>query len=109
MDIKLTKEIKYRFSMIGKLPICNQKRERAPVVNKFVFLFCYRCTGIILGGIAASLMNYLNVSKQSYILLFVFITPCAIDGLIQELNILESNNIRRLITGFLLGIGLAFL
>lgn len=105
----LIKNINYRFSMIGKLPICNQRSERAPIINRFVFLFCYRCTGIILGGIFATLLKYLNMSIQSYLLLFVFIAPCAIDGIIQKFNILESNNTRRLITGFLFGIGLAFL
>lgn len=103
------KELQNRISLIGKAPICNQISERAPKINGYVFIFCYRCTGVILGGLIASLLKYLHVFDQSIALLIVFTLPCLIDGLLQKLNIHESTNRRRLITGLLFGVGLAFL
>jgi hypothetical protein len=34
----LLREIQFRISMIGKLPMCNQKKERAPKIKGFVVL-----------------------------------------------------------------------
>ena len=103
------KDVHFRISMIGKLPICNQKCERAPIIQGLVFIFCYRCTGIIVGGIITTICKYFELVNQSYALLLLFTLPCFLDGFMQKINIIQSNNLRRIITGLLFGIGLAFL
>ncbi len=98
-----------RINCIGSKPICNLKCERAPKIGPFVFLFCFRCTGAILGGAFASQITYLFPQTKSIPLLFLSTAPLVIDGFIQKLKIKESTNLRRLITGFLFGIGIIFL
>jgi uncharacterized membrane protein len=98
-----------RLNCIGRKPICNLKCERAPKIGKFVFVFCFRCTGAILGGAFASQLNYWFPETKSIPLLFLSTAPLVIDGCVQKLKIKESTNPRRLVTGFLFGIGILFL
>lgn len=105
----ILEEINYRFSMIGKLPLCNQREKRAPKIKGFVFLLCYRCTGVVIGGIIATVLKINFVAPKSLIFVALFSIPIATDYLLQYFNILESTNTRRLITGFLMGFGLTFL
>jgi uncharacterized membrane protein len=98
-----------RLNCIGRKPICNLKCERAPKIGKFVFFFCFRCTGAILGGAFASQMSHRFPETKSIPLLFLSTAPLVIDGFIQKLKIKESTNLRRLTTGFLFGIGILFL
>ncbi|MBU2524006.1 DUF2085 domain-containing protein [Patescibacteria group bacterium] len=98
-----------RISQIGKKPICNLRCERTPKYKGVVFLFCYRCTGVIIGGIFAAILKYLALSYSSWILLLLLTAPLIIDGFIQKLKIKESNNLKRFVTGILFGVGLAFI
>ena len=66
---------------------------------------CARCTGVIIGEIICIITILVNI-KLSIILYTVLLLIMGLDWFIQYINILESNNIRRLITGILGGFGL---
>ena len=103
------KNYKIRLKNIWKKPICNQKSNRAPKCCWCVFLLCYRCTWIVIGWLIATLTISFYTIPKSYILLLLFTLPCAVDWLLQKLNLFESTNPRRFITGLLFWIWLIFL
>ncbi|MCQ2977460.1 MAG: DUF2085 domain-containing protein [archaeon] len=103
--------------------ICHRKPERSFFYKNHQFPVCARCTGFYISGIITILIlklypiDYqfisLNFSYYSYFniinLLLIGIAlliPCIIDGTTQYLNKRESNNILRIITGLLGGVGL---
>ncbi|MDR2971001.1 MAG: DUF2085 domain-containing protein [Bacteroidales bacterium] len=91
-----------------KFVSCHRMPERSFFYKGKQFPLCARCTGIYIGYIAififAITLTYLPL-LWSLLLLF----PAVIDGLTQAFYHRESNNILRLITGILFGIGLSSL
>lgn len=83
---------------------CHQMPERSFFIGRYQLPVCARCTGIIIGYIAAIVISIFDINIKSIICL-LFILPIAIDGTIQYLTKYESNNIKRLLTGFLSGLG----
>ena len=88
------------FNLAGHL--CHQKPERSFFFRGFQFPFCARCTGIILGFIVGLVMVHLIGVFKSYWIFALFI-PLIIDGLIQKYSSYESNNLKRVSTGFIFG------
>jgi uncharacterized membrane protein len=69
------------------------------------FFVCARCTGILV-GYAAILMLFATGLAQANLLLGVILNiPACIDGTIQALDIRQSNNLRRVLTGIPCGMG----
>lgn len=100
-----------RFTIIGKKPICNLKEERAIHIGSFVFIFCYRCTFLIIGIFSSFFCYYLKrVKLRIFYVLFsiIFIIPCLLDGLFQLLTEYTSTNFLRAITGLFAGIGIGY-
>lgn len=87
--------------------ICHQKPERSFFIKTYQFPVCSRCLGIIISFLISLLLINLNYIPN-YIISFTLIIPMFLDWLIQFLKIKESNNVRRLITGFIGGFGLSF-
>ena len=87
---------------------CHQMYERSFSYRGYQFPVCARCTGILVGQVIGLIFIILglriNISWS-----LALIIPIAIDGLIQLMKIIESNNIRRFITGFVSGIGYIYL
>jgi uncharacterized membrane protein len=83
---------------------CHQLPERSFFYKEYQFPVCSRCTGIILGEII-----YLCFFKFSFKITkgisFLLMLPLMIDGTVQYTTKYISNNRRRLITGWLYGIG----
>lgn len=88
--------------------MCHQKPERSFYFKGKKFPLCARCTGILIGYFIGILMAYI-IGYSNYLWLSLFITPMVVDGSIQFLSKIESNNFRRLITGILGGIGIIYL
>lgn len=88
---------------LGRMCGCHQLPERSFSIARYQFPLCARCTGILLGQLAALLLPALRIvpAKVGAALLL----PMAVDGGTQYLGLQESNNRRRLITGLLGGIG----
>jgi len=89
---------------IGRGIGCHQKSCRSFFYKNYQFPLCSRCTGIVIGELIIApivlIIGYNNLFINIMLLLIM-----AIDGGLQYFNLLESNNIRRFITG--LGAGYA--
>lgn len=99
------KNIKHNF---GKVPLCNLRAERAPHIGTFVFPLCWRCVGLLVGCVVATIIR-LCVSIPSYpVIPIASCLPLLIDWTIQRLSIRESTNVRRFVTGIILALGQTF-
>ncbi|MCR1952879.1 DUF2085 domain-containing protein [Clostridium sp. DSM 100503] len=87
---------------------CHQMYERSFSYRGYQFPVCARCTGILIGQIIGIILISLGF-RIGFLWSLALILPMVIDGLIQLVKIIESNNIRRLITGFVSGIGYMYL
>lgn len=83
---------------------CHQMPERSFFYKGYQFPICARCTGILLGYICSFVFLLLNIHINIF-LSFILIVPMAFDGTIQFFTSYESNNIKRLFSGFSAGIG----
>ncbi len=93
-----------RLMILGGRSGCHQKPERSFFIGGYQFPVCARCTGVLLGYLAAIpafLMTglHLLLSLAGCLVLFL-------DWLLQQKGIRESNNVRRLVTGCLGGFGI---
>jgi len=92
----------------GKRIGCHQMPERSFFYKDYQFPVCARCTGVIIGEIITIIILIfgikLNISTSVFLLGIM-----GIDWFIQFIKVLQSNNIRRLITGISGGIGLTYI
>ena len=88
--------------------MCHQLPERSFHIKGWQFPLCARCTGILFGYIVGIIVACITDCSNSLWYL-LFIIPMTVDGIIQLKLKIESNNIRRLITGLLGGIGIVYL
>ena len=99
----------------GKEPFCNRKPETAPHLGEFCFPLCWRCFGLSIGIILAAILLAFMQSgifqnrKGLFVVAFLMIIPCVLDGGLQRVSNYQSNNYLRGITGFFGGIGLRLL
>lgn len=83
---------------------CHQRPERSFFWNGHQFPVCARCTGVYIGEVI-SLLFWFACHTLCINLSFVFCSIMFLDWLLQHQRILESNNIRRFITGVMGGYG----
>lgn len=88
-----------------QFPICNKKPNRAPKLFGHPFILCWRCTGILIGGIISMMVPL----SRNYLLFLFLVLPLLIDYGTQWLKWRESTNILRAITGVLCGFAGGFL
>ena len=82
---------------------CHQMAERSFFFHSYQFPVCARCTGVIIGYLAAIVFWFMWVPGWYIVLLMM---PLVADGVTQYLGWRTSNNILRLITGILFGYSL---
>lgn len=87
---------------------CHQIYERSFSYKGYQFPVCARCTGIFMGQIIGVICIILGL-RINFLWSTALIIPMVIDGLIQLMKIIKSNNIRRFITGFASGIGYIYI
>lgn len=95
-----------------KIPICHRMPERTFNIRGHYFPVCARCTGFYIGAFFYFIFVYFfYVQYTTFIILiaFLMLIPTFLDGFTQLFDIRESNNILRLFTGLIGGIGLAIL
>ena len=92
----------YLMELVMKRWGCHQLPERSFFICGYQFPMCARCTGVLVGYIVAALDFRRHIKSTLCILLGL---PMLADWSIQYLNIKQSNNIRRFITGLLCGYG----
>jgi len=88
------------------LCICHHKKERSIWFFGLEKIFCARCCGIFSGFFIGAILRLIGVSFPLLISL-VLIIPLIIDGFTQLFGFRESNNIFRLVSGIIFGIGCA--
>ena len=86
---------------------CHRIKDRSIWFFGLEKVLCSRCLGILLGGIIG-LFLVIYQYRIDLIWSILLLVPLIMDGVIQAFHYRESNNILRLITGFLFGIGLQF-
>lgn len=88
------------------LPVCNLKRDRAPVVYGYCFPLCWRCTAIC-GGLFAARLGFQSRSPvEEMCAATALILPCAVDAVFQYCFKVESTNARRIMLGLAAGLGI---
>lgn len=87
---------------------CHQMEERSFSFKGYQFPVCARCTGVILGEVIAVILMLFKVKINTYLCIAMLLIM-GLDWFIQFLKIKESNNIRRLITGTIAGVGLTYI
>lgn len=92
---------------IGSRLGCHQMPERSFFYKGYQFPVCARCTGLIIGYLLGVLIYFLKVLNWK--IAIILCIPLVIDGGSQYLNWRISNQVLRLITGILCGIGIMFL
>lgn len=102
---KMWEAVLNAFNYIGDHSGCHQMPERCFTVKGYTFPLCARCTGALIGQ-AASLVLLIFGVLLSPACGTLLLGIMGVDWLVQRLGILESTNVRRLITGILGGFGL---
>ena len=87
-----------------KITGCHQIPERSFFFCGYQFPMCSRCTGIILGYVISLILFALKIIFPIW-LCIVLCMFMIVDGGIQLMFFIMSNNFRRFITGILFGIG----
>lgn len=90
------------FNKLGDLSGCHQIPERCFKIKGYIFPICARCTGVVLGE-AISLTMLLLGYKLNILTNIILLLIMGLDWFIQYINIIESTNMRRFITGILGG------
>lgn len=85
---------------------CHQLPERSFSFKNYQFPICARCTGVLVGQIAMIIQLVIFTIPINIFLCMLLLGIMFLDWFVQFLKIKESNNKRRLLTGFLAGYGL---
>jgi len=83
---------------------CHKRKDRCITFFGLDRYLCARCVGIVAGipvGIVTVLLNI----QFNFLLSVGLMIPMALDGLSQAMGYRESNNLLRLITGFIFSLG----
>lgn len=109
MEKNLNKNLELwkKFMKIGGYT-CHQMYERSFSYRGYQFPVCARCTGILIGQIIGIIFIILGF-RIDFLWSLALIAPMGVDGLIQLIKLIESNNIRRVTTGFVSGVGYMYL
>jgi uncharacterized membrane protein len=92
--------------------ICHRIPERTFNIRGHYFPVCSRCTGFYIGAFTYFVFVYffyVQYTLSLILLAFLMMVPTFYDGLTQLTGSRESNNILRLSTGLMGGVGLAIL
>lgn len=88
---------------------CHRKPERTFHINGYYFPVCARCTGFyisIFTYVVIAILVPIHYTMELLITGLILLIPAGVDGTTQLLELRESNNILRFITGIFGGIGL---
>jgi uncharacterized membrane protein len=105
LESRMISESYYFYSILRNF--CHQLPSRCLWIFGSNMGLCSRCFGIFLGlfligvyyGIKGKIKIYWKIS-------IIFVIPLLIDGITQIIGLRQSNNLLRLATGFLFGLGI---
>ncbi|WP_026489941.1 DUF2085 domain-containing protein [Butyrivibrio sp. XBB1001] len=92
---------------IGHVLGCHQMESRSFSIGGYQFPLCARCTGVLIGELLgiACIIGGLRIS---WIMILIFIAVMGIDWFIQYIELLMSNNYRRIVTGTVCGLAMTY-
>lgn len=88
-------------------PICNNNPSSAPSINGKVFFLCWRCSGVLIGVAIITVLFFfgvIDVSKKMVLQSSILGLPALVDYIGIRVTIFRPSNLRRTITGILLGV-----
>jgi len=89
---------------LGFAFFCHRRPERSLAILGHTFPICSRCTGLLVGFFGFISLALLNLQIPLFAGI-VMMVPMVIDGTSQLTGFGESNNMLRLLTGFLFTFG----
>lgn len=92
--------------------ICHRIPDRTFKIRGYYFPVCSRCTGFYIAAFSYFIFVYFFYVQYSDLLILLAILmliPTFLDGFTQLISLRESNNLLRLFTGLIGGVGLAIL
>jgi len=89
---------------LGFAFFCHRQPERCFKIAGHNFLLCSRCTGLLMGFFGFFMLVFLNLQIPAFAGLILML-PMVLDGVSQFFSFRESNNLLRLLTGFLFTFG----
>lgn len=100
------------YVLVSSLRACHQLPQRTFIFSGIPQPVCARDIGVYVGLIFGAIIPLLFEKSRrrfgSIKITLLFILPLAVDGISQSIFLLwESNNLIRVLTGFLLGLGIA--
>lgn len=96
-------KIYYTSMRLGCKAGCHQRADRSFSIKGYQFPVCARCTGVLIGYVLA-IPCYISLGT-SIVLCVMLAGTMFVDWLLQYKKVLESTNVRRLITGICGGYG----
>lgn len=102
---RLRESILEQVIIIGNKSGCHQQASHSFFYHGKQFPVCARCTGVFIGQVIAVICILFSI-MSNIILSTTLLLIMGLDWFVQEIRILESTNIRRLVTGILGGYGL---
>jgi uncharacterized membrane protein len=90
---------------LGECSGCHQSPERSFRIGWYTFPVCARCTGAFFGQLSAVILLLFGIICPPLTALGLLALMGA-DWLVQRIGLLESTNVRRLLTGLCGGFGL---
>lgn len=109
MDRINNKKIKFWLALMrfGARCGCHQMAKRSFFFRGYQFPVCARCTGLFIGEIISVICLAFGF-EIGFLWGLALVIPLAFDGGLQYIEVFESNNIRRVITGVVAGFGLTY-
>ena len=98
-----------RVAVIGRAPLCNLDAQHAPRVGSWCFPLCWRCSALAVGIFLIQGLRFCQWLPWHVPWGLLLCLPCGVDCLLQRQGIKESTTCRRVVTGFLAGVGIALL
>lgn len=75
-----------KFKYLGKVPLCNNRADRGIYIHGFCLPLCARCTGILAGSIAGTIILKAGKKKLSQVTGLAgvaMLVPTAVDGVVE--------------------------
>jgi uncharacterized membrane protein len=92
----------------GLALLCHRLPQRSFKTFGRTWPLCARCTGLLAGFVGAAALFLLQLHVPIFATLLLMV-PLAVDGSSQLAGLHESNNVLRLVTGFLFSFGFTLL
>lgn len=94
--------------ILCRRPLCNNNPSSAPHINGKCFFLCWRCTGAVVGAFGTIVISFItDCVLAKYFVVYLLALPAVIDYFLTRAKLIQASNVRRFISGVLLGIPLA--